>query len=85
MGRFKRGEHSVNGTPRPKRDKVVERKPSKWDKREVAPETPEQEFKRLRACALIMCRRFGVKDWHRSYLTGEEIGAIEVERREVGG
>lgn len=85
MGKFKRMETSVNGSVRPKKDKVVEVKRSSWGHKEVPPETPEQEFKRKRACALIMCRRFGVRDWHRGYLTGEEIGAIEEDRREVGG
>ena len=82
MGKFKRTYNTLNGTHKPKA-KIVDRGESSFTKKDVPPETPQQRFKRLRACALIMAHRFGVKDWHRNYLTLEEIDAITEERREV--
>ena len=81
MGKFKRQYNTLNGTHRPKAKPVVA-KQSTFQFKEVPPESPEQKFSRLRACALIMARRFGVKDWHRNYLTLEEIDAILEERAE---
>ena len=81
MGRFKRTDTSVNGV---KKTRVPRPKPTKrWGLREVPPETDEQKLRRLRACALIMARRFGIREWHRSYLTPIEIAGVEQERGEV--
>jgi hypothetical protein len=79
MGKFKRQYNTLNGTNRPKPQPIVTN--GNWGHKELPPETPEQKFKRLRACAMIMAKRFGIRDWHRSYLTPMEIDAIEEERR----
>ena len=90
MGRFKRIDRSVSGG---KPTKVRQAKQSgRWvdgvwrepmvTRREAPPETDEERLQRYRACAMIMARRFGVRDWHRKYLTEGEVEAIEAERRE---
>lgn len=81
MGRYKRTEVSVNGVKRKK--KAPRKSDKRWGHRECPPETPEQKFRRLRACAMKMARRFGVREWHRDYLTEQEVEAIEEERHDL--
>jgi hypothetical protein len=94
MGRFKRKETSVSGNRHPsaqrKKKPAPKPKRGRWingvwvetnlDKKDAMPETAEEKFERKRACATIMARRFGIREWHRNYLTAEEIAGIEAER-----
>jgi hypothetical protein len=64
MGRFKRQDKSVNGGPGPHKTKLPKaKKDSAWNRPPPPPETPEAKFKRLRSTALIMARRFGIREW----------------------
>lgn len=49
------------------------------DSCEYIPPSPEQALRQSQACARIMAKRFGVKDWHRKVLTPDEISQIEKE------
>jgi hypothetical protein len=91
MGKFKRTETSVNGTvPSKKKPALTLRKEGQWVggvwvdpiiiKKSLEPLSPETKLKQRRACAMIMARTFGVRDWHRKVLTPDEISAIEEER-----